>query len=374
MPVNVLFRTDASLQIGAGHVVRSLTLADALRERGAECRFACRAHAGNMIEAIRQRGYLAYALPMPEPGAARPPDDVPAPSGHAAWLGTDWESDAAQTMAGAASHAVDWLVVDHYALDARWERKVRSHAARVMVIDDLADRAHDCDALLDQNLGHGPADYQALVPAGCELLIGPSNALLRPQFANRRASSLARRTRARLRHLLVSMGGVDKDNLTSRALESLRDSKLPADCRITVVMGAQAPGLQGVREQAAAMPWTTDVRVDVQDMAALMADSDLAIGAAGGTAWERCCLGLPSLMVVAAANQREIAAALESAGAALNLGEAIPGDFERVAAAAVDRLVDEPAALLAMSERARAVTSGDGAPHVAGRMLSIHSP
>ena len=144
--------------------------------------------------------------------------------------------------------------------------------------------------------------------------------LLRPEFARLREESLQRRRSPRLQRLLVSMGGVDKDNVTGKVLDALRDCPLPDDAEIEVVMGSNAPWLESVRAQAAAMPWPTGVRVDIPDMARRMVEADLAIGAAGSTSWERCCLGLPTLMVVLAENQRLIAKALHSAGAGQMIG------------------------------------------------------
>lgn len=375
-PINVLFRVDASLQIGTGHVMRCLTLAAALRERGATCRFVCREHTGNMIDVVRQLGYDACVLPLPDHQDDRPrPDaDHRASTTHVGWLGVDWRTDARQARAIAGETVVDWLVVDHYALDLRWERALRTQARHLMVIDDLADRLHDCDLLLDQNLGREASEYETLTPSGCELLIGPSNALLRPEFERSREHSLARRKHPKLGRLLISLGGVDKDNLTCRILGALRSSALPADCVITVVMGAMAPALSIVRQHAATMPWVTEVRIDVHDMAALMANSDLAIGAAGGTTWERCCMGLPTLLVVAAENQRKAATAMETSKAAWNLGEATREDFEQAVASAIDWFAHRPSALRRMSERASALTNGEGASRVAEMMLSVATP
>lgn len=372
-PINVLFRADASLQIGTGHVMRCLTLAAALRERGAACRFVCRELTGNMIDVIRRHGYDTCALSMPNPHGPRTPldADLGAPLAHAAWLGVDWRTDVRQAKGCAGGTLTDWLVLDHYALDVRWERAMRSQAAHLLAIDDLADRAHDCDVLLDQNLGRSASEYETLTPPGCELLVGPSNALLRPEFAKLRERSLAHRKDPKLGRLLISLGGVDKENLACRVLGALRSSTLPADCVITVVMGALAPALSIVQEHAATMPWVTEVRIDVHDMAALMAASDLAIGAAGGTTWERCCMGLPSLIVVAAENQREAATAMENSGAALNLGEATREGFEQAMANAMDRFAHQPSALRRMSERASALTNGDGASRIADKMLSM---
>lgn len=311
--MRVAFRTDASIQIGTGHVMRCLTLADALRARGAHCCFICREHPGNLLELIRRRGYVTHALPAADDGCGR--NDGPA---YASWLGTDWVADAEQTRLALDGQSVDWLVVDHYALDISWERALRARCRRLMVIDDLADRPHHCDLLLDQNLGRTEQDYRNLLNLGARVLIGPQYALLRPEFAQWREHSLARRAQPQLKCLLITMGGVDKDNVTGQVLAVLKERVAPLDLlRITVVLGPHAPWLLKVQDQAATMPQPTQVLVGISNMAQVMAESDLAIGAAGSTSWERCCLGLPTIQMVLAENQKESAKALAAVGAAM---------------------------------------------------------
>lgn len=317
--MKIAFRADASLQMGTGHVMRCLTLADALKAKGAECRFICREHPGNLIDFIRSKGYNTDALPLREPAEANSSAKVTAASArepaHAHWLGASPQQDVVECARILDELQPDWLIVDHYALDARWEATLKPYYRKLMVIDDLADRPHQCDLLLDQTFGRNPADYEPWVPGACILLCGSQYALLRPEFAALRPYSLQRRKDPSLKNLLITMGGVDKDNATGQVLQALRSSELPANCRITVVMGATAPWLAEVRQLAQQMPWSTTVRVGVSDMAQLMAASDLAIGAAGATSWERCCLGLPAVMVVLAENQRQVAQGLEQAGA-----------------------------------------------------------
>ena len=314
----VVFRADASLQIGNGHVMRCLALAAALKEQGAHCRFVCRAHLGNLLEHIGRQGYEVTSLPL-DPLASVA---VSGATAYAGWLGCDWQTDARQTIVALEGLRPDWIVVDHYALDAGWEAELHANAARMLAIDDLADRSHRCEVLVDQNLGRQASDYERRVPPGCRVLAGPRYALLRQEFAALRERSLRRRAEPMLRHLLITMGGVDQLNATGSVLRALQRCDLPPACRISVVMGPFAPWLESVRKQAARMPWPTEVLVDVDDMAQRMADSDLAIGAAGGTAWERCCLGLPALLVVLADNQIPGARALEANGAAVLLGDA----------------------------------------------------
>lgn len=312
----IVFRADASLQIGTGHVMRCLTLADALAVRGAECQFICRLHEGNLIEFIQGKGYVVHALPA----APTKDRDTSVPNlTHGHWLCASQAQDAEACTPILAAQSPDWLVVDHYALDARWERSLSRYCRKVMVIDDLADRPHACDLLLDQTFCRDVADYHSLVSADCHVLCGSQYALLRPEFASLRPYSLQRRAQPALRELLITMGGVDKDNATAQVLRMLRTCPLLGDCRITVVMGANAPWLDDVCKQVQDMPFRTRVQVGVSDMAQLMSDSDLAIAAAGSTSWELCCLGVPNLLVCTATNQRTVIRALASAGATVKL-------------------------------------------------------
>ncbi len=323
--MKVVLRTDASLEIGAGHVYRCLTLADTLRSQGADCHFICREHPGNLLAFIRQRGYPAYSLGLPVAVEA-----VAGPLTHAHWLGVSQEQDALDCAPLLQQLRPDWLVADHYGLDACWESALRAHYSRLLVIDDLADRAHQCDLLLDQNLGRTAQAYQERVPHQCTVLAGPQFALLRPEFAQLRGYSLLRRERlGRVQQILVSMGGVDRPNATAAILSALCDCSLPEGCQVKVVMGATAPWVGQVRALLQALPFTAEVLVNVSDMARLMADSDLAVGAAGGSSWERCCLGLPTLLATLADNQLSGARALDQAGAARWLGGAvdIPGNL-----------------------------------------------
>ncbi|MDP5290703.1 UDP-2,4-diacetamido-2,4,6-trideoxy-beta-L-altropyranose hydrolase [Oceanimonas sp. CHS3-5] len=364
--MNIAFRADASIQIGTGHVMRCFTLAEELKRQGHECLFICREHKGHLGDLIAAKGFSLHLLP-----AGDKAEHASAElnwNDHAPWLGVTWQQDAEQTRAVLSNQPVDWLVADHYALDIGWEQQAAEVAARIMVIDDLADREHQCNLLLDQTFGRSAADYRPLVPDNCELLCGSQYALLRPEFAELRPYSQQRRRQPALRQLLITMGGVDKDNVTGQVLEALRDSELPADCRIMVVMGATAPWLERVIQQAETLPWSTEVKVGVSNMAQLMADSDLAIGAAGATSWERCCLGLPTVMVVLADNQQTIANNLEKANAArvLSNNDHLSSCISNMLAA----LVAQPLQLKKMSQAAADILDGYGADTVIKRLES----
>ncbi|BAP80155.1 pseudaminic acid biosynthesis-associated proteinPseG [Pseudomonas sp. MT-1] len=349
--MKVIFRTDASLAIGTGHVMRCLTLARALRKKGYECLFICREHVGNLNALIQSEGFTLCSLSL----GHKCDQELT----HAHWLGATQEQDAEVCAPLLAQLQPGWLIVDHYALDARWESLLKPYYRHLMVIDDLADRPHQCDLLLDQTFGRDGADYRVLVPSRCQLLCGSDYALLRPEFAALRDLSLQRRTNPRLRHLLITLGGVDKDDATGQVLEALRGSLLPPDCRITVVMGSTAPWLSAVEIKALDMPWPTQVLVGVSKMAELMADSDLAIGAAGATSWERCCLGLPTITLILSDNQREVARNLRAVGVTelIDLSQSIGDRLPEL----LKSFIQDPDALSTISAAAARITNGHGA-------------
>lgn len=303
MTLRIAFRADASVVIGSGHVMRCLTLAGALRAQEADCRFITRDLPGNLISRIEAEGYRVTPLPATAPGTA--PEPAPPPFAH--WAGVPHAQDAAETFAALADGA-DWLVVDHYALDARWERAACPPGTKLMVLDDLADRPHDCDLLLDQTLGRDNTEYSALLSPCTRRLIGPEYALLRPDFAARRPASLKRRADGQMQRLLVLMGGMDAENTVSDILEGLAAGALPPGTQVTVVLGSSAPHLAQVRTRAATMPFPVDIRVDITDMPALMEATDFAISASGLISYELICMGVPALLVPVSDIQEKVAA------------------------------------------------------------------
>lgn len=357
--MRVAFRTDASVQIGTGHVMRCLTLAVELRGRGHQCLFICRSHKGHMAEFIKGRGFEVYLLHSPAQSETRAKDEF-APA-HFDWLGASWETDSKETLE-ALDDKIDWLVVDHYALDAKWERQLAGTVGQIMVIDDLADRKHECAILLDQNLGRQASDYDGLVPELCTKLIGPRYAMLRPEFAELRPDSLERRRSPKLKRILISLGGVDRTNVTGQILEALSKSTLPPQTKLDVVMGDSAPHLDRVKLQAFELPFQTTVSVGVGDMAERMCAADFSIGGAGSTSWERCCLGLPSLMILLADNQKLIGTALKHAGCAeLSADSEVADRVKEV----IERISGQRSVLELMSDNSQEVCDGNGCIRVA---------
>ena len=305
--MKIVIRADASIEIGIGHIMRCLTLADALQKQGAEVSFICRAHEGNLIQYIEDKGFIVFPLELSLAEEKLSYHIDSTTLAHQSWLGTTQNDDANVCQPILEKICPDWLLVDHYALDYRWQNQLKEKYKKLMVIDDLADRKHDCDLLLDQTFGRKEEDYADLVPSYCSLLLGAHFALLRPEFSQWRESSLLRRARPELKNILISMGGIDKKNLTGQVLEALKKCTLPSDLTITVVLGAATPNIDTIKKLAVTMPNITNIKVNVENMAELMANADLAIGAAGATTWERCCLGLPSIQLVIADNQKFIA-------------------------------------------------------------------
>ena len=221
---------------------------------------------------------------------------------YGAWLGCSQEQDAAQcleALAEAGTKSVSWLVADHYGLDACWEAQMLIGLAdgaaspKLLVIDDLADRPHQADLLLDQNFFGDTTEqrYQDLVPLQCRQLLGPHYALLGPEYAQLHPLVVPRKE---LRRVLVFFGGADPDNLTGRALEALLDPGL-TDLAVDVVLGLQSSHREAVEKLVAIRPQTT-LHGPLPSLAGLIARADRN-GAGGATTWERACLGLPSLVV-----------------------------------------------------------------------------
>jgi UDP-2,4-diacetamido-2,4,6-trideoxy-beta-L-altropyranose hydrolase len=372
---SILIRTDASLSIGSGHVMRCRTLARELQRRGVQVPFLCRRQPGDLISLLQQE-FPVLALPELPLAATHTPEGQPLQGQelYGAWLGCSQEQDAAdclRALAQAGISSPSWLVVDHYGLDATWQAQLLVGLAgdaepRLMVIDDLADRMHQADLLLDQNFFGTDAEhrYSGLVPEQCRQLLGPHYALLGPEYVQLHPLVPSR---TELRRVLVFFGGVDPDNLTGRALEALLAPEL-AHVAVDVVLGLQSPHRQEVAELVARRPHTT-LHDPLPSLAGLIARADLAIGAGGATTWERACLGLPSLVVAIADNQLPVARAMDQSGKLQLLGSASVVSTESIRQALV-------AALHELWPRAcgDGLTDGWGAARVATALLGLQRP
>lgn len=331
-----VFRADASQDIGSGHVRRCLALASALNTEGWQCAFAVRP--GSQATVPELSAGEATVLEL---------------AGHAI--------DEPKMLAARWPNGVDLLIVDHYGRDAGFETACRGWAKRVFAIDDLAGRAHDADFLLDQGLGRVPEAYAGRVPGQCRLLLGTSYALLRPRFSAIRLGEAAKEAAAMSR-IVISLGGGDSKDVVGVICAGVVQCGLPLT--VDILMGASAASQAGAQEFRPGDGQQFRVHVDYPDPAGLIAGADLAIGAGGTSAWERCCLGVPTLLILLADNQRDNAAALIAAGAAQSLGDA--GSLTASAvAAALRALSDEPDRRRAMAQAAGRLCDGLGARRVA---------
>lgn len=355
----VAFRVDASEKIGTGHFSRCLTLANALRRTGATTRFVCR-HLTPAQEGIAAaEGHELVRLAVAVPGAA-----ADTAQGYGDWLGTTQDADALGTIAALRDRPHwDWLVVDHYALDERWETRLRVAAGKLMVIDDLGNRPHQCDVLLDQNLQASNDRYASLIPATCHKLIGPHYALLRPEFLEAAATSRPKGAAPRIN---IFFGGVDLCGMTLRALHAV-EMLNPKPAALDVVVGAANPHLGAIREHCLLVK-NAELHIQTREIARLFARADLAIGAGGTTSWERCCLGVPSVIMSIAENQRDGGRALAKAGAAVYLGDAESLD-EATLSNTIARVLGDRAMLHAMHDNARKMVDGRGTDRVLLHLL-----
>ena len=269
--IRAVIVANASVSVGGGHLRRCMVLAEALAAKGwaviaalCDVDFAKNLAAPARIEVAVIPEYAAAALIEAVPGGC------------------------------------DVLIVDHYGLDAAFEADCRGWASRILVIDDLADRRHDCDFLVDQTPDRGRSAYQDLVPASCRILAGPNYALLHPNFARLREPR--RPTAKRVERGLISFGATDPDDMTSAAIEAFQRTGL--GLRLDIILGAGAPHTERVKKAAAKfVNGQVGVHVDVSDPATIVRHADIAIGAGGISSLERCCLGIPSLIGSLAENQ-----------------------------------------------------------------------
>jgi len=334
---SILFVVDAGPEVGGGHVMRSLTLAAALEAQGAASRFV----APPEVQAI----LAAFGPEVAQVAAAStsPPD----------------------LASAAMPEPFDAIVFDHYGL-AEGDHRAMARGKPALAIDDLADRALAADLVLDSGPSRRAEDYDGLIPDGARLLLGPQYAPVRLEFAALRDTALAWRGEP-VGRVLVSLGLTDVDGITGRLVERLRPKI--SDVGIDIVLGAEAPSLASL-SKIARRDTRIALHVDSLQMAQLTAEADFAIGAAGSSTWERCTLGLPTLMVVLAENQRAAAKALAEREAALVV-DAGAADFEAAFDRALMRLITDANLRRQLAAASAEICDGHGGPRVAEVFLKL---
>jgi UDP-2,4-diacetamido-2,4,6-trideoxy-beta-L-altropyranose hydrolase len=339
--------------------MRCLSLAEQLRDEGNEIGFIGREHQGNLMNYIKSKGFTLYTIMNPLGKTSLQDSIYPT---YEEWLGVPWQTDAEETIARLmivkklAKKPIDWLVIDHYSLDAGYEKAMRPHVRKILVIDDLANRKHDCDLLLDHNyFDHMTSRYEGLVDRQCQLIVGPNYALLRKEF--QAAQSTSRIRDGHIRNVLVSFGGVDLTGETMKTLQALWPLAQQG-LSINVLLGKMNPHNTEIMDFCREMPRCSAYE-HVENIRELMGKADLAIGAGGTTTWERCCLGVPSLVITTAQNQESLTEHITRTGAIGFLGKSNEVTswmiHERV-----KQMMTHPELCLEMSARASKLVDGFG--------------
>ena len=342
-PRRVLFLADCGPQTGGGHVMRCLSLARALLDRGAVCAMAATPATGRVLDAFAGEGLERLDV------ADLPPEAL-----------------VEAVRAASEAWSANLAVVDHYRLEARHEQRL---GAPVAVIDDLADRPHDCRLLVDPGFGRGAEDYTVLAPCGAAILTGPRYALLTPTYAEVRAALAIRRLAAPPGRLLVSLGLMDLAGVTGRVMGLL--APLLGDIEVDVVVGSQAPSLPALAALAAGGR-RVRLHVDSREMPALIGGADIGVGAGGSSTWERAVLGLPSISLILADNQAAVAQKLDQLGACIAV-DGREGGLGAGLSEAFASLLADGALRQRLSETSAALCDGKGAARVAEAILALET-
>ena len=332
--MNIVIRVDSSTKIGTGHVMRCITLAHRLKDKDSNVYFVCRNLKGNLNNMIQEKGFQIIQLPNYQMSKDA---DV-----------FDWKRDVKETITCIKDlPKLDYLLVDHYGIDARWETQVKQYVGKVIVIDDLANRPHNCEILIDQNVSPNPQRYHQLVPKHCQLFLGTSYALLRDQF--RQEKNKVNRNFNEIKRILIFFFFFDPTKETSRIVALLKNHKY-ASLHIDVVVGNSNPQKNRIEKVCLEIS-NMHFHCQVDNMAELICKADLSIGAGGTATWERCYLGLPAIVIATADNQLELSHAVSQRGAIYLLGKSYEVDGSTILQA-FDSILKNPQVAREMSENA----------------------
>lgn len=355
--MRIAFRVDASSQMGMGHLMRCLTLAEALHRKGALVRFISRELPAHLQRMVKKKECELLVLEGNQAGS------LPGELRHSRWLGATQDEDARETINALSGDIWDWLVVDHYAIDQHWEALVAPSVKRLMIIDDLADRSHCCDLLLDQNLvADLDTRYAGKVPKLCRLLLGPKYALLQRDYTDFFNAGSA--IKESVHRIFIFFGGADQHNLTGRGISAVLALGRP-DIEVDVVLNTGSPHESAIQRQVQGHG-NIHLHSNLPSLAPLMRRADLAIGAGGTTSWERLRMGLPALVVTLAENQRPIAAELHRRQLVRWLGD--QGDVDESDFLGALRELVAHGALQGKFSDGQQVVDGKGTDRVCGAM------
>jgi|APSaa5957512535_1039671.scaffolds.fasta_scaffold00497_19 UDP-2,4-diacetamido-2,4,6-trideoxy-beta-L-altropyranose hydrolase len=356
--MKIIFRVDAFIKMGIGHVMRCLTLAHELKRSGSIITFVTSSDRGYIIPLIKSYGYDIETFNISRNGVTI---DEATEVDYDLWNNIFWKEDAERTLQIAQKIQPDLLIVDHYGLDAKWHQILRSATKKIMVIDDLANRYLDCDLLLDQTFECTPRVYKDFTPSECNFLVGTKYALIRRDFIHLRQSAINKRKKEiEIRHILISLGGSDTKNLTYQILKILEAMEWDVYPIVDVVLTKNSQYIESIKAMANNASLNINVLINVTHMAELMLKADLAIGASGTTTWERCCLGLPSLVFGVSDNQKGILSKLDSLGAIVSLGCCTEFNGDLLSKEIV-QIINNPSQYKSISKEAFTLCDGLGA-------------
>ena len=356
------FRVDASINIANGHVMRCLTLANELRAAGFACLFLMRKLNGNLISLIQRNNFEVIKLDAPSFSTLQRLSDSKE------WLEVPIEQEIKETYKFLNSIQPDLLIVDHYALNTEWHNINQKCAKHTLVIDDLAEIDYRNCLVLNQNLGFKRKHYQKSIDNNCTILLGPEFALLRKEFIKARTKSLNKNRNTNSLSLLISLGGVDYQNITCRLLDIFAKRQPPNVKSISVMVASNSPHIEELKKKTSDFYTKLKLIIDCTTVAEIMAVSDLTIGGAGTTTYERFTLGLPTLLVPMAENQLKGAKLIASTGAAINLGNYNEVSTERELTRFLERN-DLGKVLAHASAVASSICDGGGTERVASELL-----
>ncbi len=342
---NIVFRVDSGNGIGWGHMMRCFSLAEAFRPKNAKISFISRNLSGSLCKFIEKNGYNVHYLPNKD---------------------LEWTNDAEKTIKIIDNlDPVDWLIIDNYELNDKWETILKSHVKKIMVIDDMTKREHNCDLILDQNLYENMKKcYDGLIPRNCKKLIGPKFALLRKEFRQIRKNLRIRD--GEIKRILISFGSSDPSNETMKVLDAINqlDNK---QIKMDFVLGISGNTSKSMKKLCSK---TSNITCHYQstNIAQLMKKADLSIGAGGSTTWERCCLGLPAIVSISSDNQKKLTEAVAKNGCSINLGlvnKLSSKDYQK----AINNI--DSLSLTRMSQKCIQLVDGNGVYRVVDVLLSM---
>lgn len=360
---DIVFRVDANSEIATGHFMRCLSIADALYRHNFKILFIAQTLSDSLLGILKDRGYKFVAInTLSGMGIHSFKKEI-----NNIWSQQAQEKDAKETIKILNQKICKMMFVDHYFLSQPWEKTIRPYAEKLIVIDDLADRIHHCDILMDDNLMPGMKNrYEGMVDGECRLLLGPQFSVFREEFLRYRDIGIKRNKPAK--NILISFGGVDADNLTEFVIKSLLFTGIE-DKKIEVVMGGSNPNARRIRNQY--IHKNINFHVQTDKMALLMANADLAIGAAGHTAYEYAAMSLPSILIPMSALQASFSKEMDAYGATITFDLKESSSLEGVGDF-IDQIADDVVALERMSQASRGLIDGCGVERLTNILIDHH--